>query len=395
MHILLIPSWYKTKEEPMMGTFFEEQARTLMKAGHKAGIIYPEYSSVSALIHGKEKIDSYEVDNGLPTYKLSVRALLPGFRYPNYQHLGKAVEKVFYDYVDQHGRPDIIHAHSAFYGGIAAFYIATKHKIPLVITEHLTAFIVGSIDHKDDKRIAVKIFEDADAAIIVSNNFKRDIEKALRVNPHAFTVIHNLVADLFFENVSIKPYNTQEDFVFFTNAFLLPRKNHKMMLDAFKLLLEKKPKVKLRIGGDGPLYDELVNYTKELGIENNVVFLRAVSRRQVKEELDNCHAFVLASLYETFGVVLIESLACGRPVVCTDSGGPRDIVTKTDGLLIKEFKPAALASAMEKIINDYSRYDQLKISNDCFSRFNEKKIEHEIEALYIKVLESRKIKVNS
>ena len=61
MHILIIPSWYKSITEPVLGTFFEEQARALMSAGHKVGIIYPQFSSVSSMFNKKDEIiDFYD-----------------------------------------------------------------------------------------------------------------------------------------------------------------------------------------------------------------------------------------------------------------------------------------------------------------------------------------------
>ena len=67
MHILIIPSWYKSITEPVLGTFFEEQARALMSAGHKVGIIYPQFSSVSSMFNKKDEIIDFYDDNGLPT----------------------------------------------------------------------------------------------------------------------------------------------------------------------------------------------------------------------------------------------------------------------------------------------------------------------------------------
>lgn len=68
--------------------------------------------------------------------------------------------------------------------------------------------------------------------------------------------------------------------------------------------------------------ETLREYVKFLGLESKIHFTGKLWRDEVKTEIDKSHAFVLASQYETFGVVLIESLACGRPVVCTDSEDP-------------------------------------------------------------------------
>lgn len=392
MHILLIPSWYKSLTEPVLGTFFEEQARALMKAGHKVGIIYPQLAPVRALFEKKDEINHFVDDKGLPTYSVIYQSMVPKFRKLIYKKFAVAVDKVFDKYVAQYGKPDIIHAHSVFHGGMAAFFISQNNKIPFVITEHLTSFMTGGISHKDDVHLSCDIFTNADASIIVSHNFKKDIQKALKLPDDTFTVIHNMVGDIFFENVKTKSYKQGEEFVFFTNSFLLPRKNHKAILDAIKILTDQGVKnIKLKIGGDGPLNEELHDYVNTLGIKDYVNFLGALSRAQVKEQTDSAHAFVLASFYETFGVVLIESLACGRPVVVTDSGGPRDFINESNGIIVNDFTGEKLAAGMSELISKYSQYNQMLLSESCHRLFNEKKIGLELEMLYKKVLNDKSI----
>jgi glycosyltransferase involved in cell wall biosynthesis len=391
MHILLVPSWYKTDKEPFMGTFFEEQARALKKLGHVVGIIYPEYSPLRNIFNEKETINDFYLDNGLPTYSIHIQSKIPKFRRLSYRQFGKSVNKIFEEYIKKYGIPDVIHAHSLFFGGVAANYIAQEHKIPFVITEHLTSFIMGTISNKDDRNISKEIFINADRSLIVSNNFKSDLEKELSLPENTFEVVHNMVADFFFENNVPKFFLPDDEFIFFTNSFLLPRKNHKLLFEAIKMVKEKKHKVKLRVGGDGPLMDELKSLAKESGIEENVQLLGGLTRMQVKQELDKCHAFVLASFYETFGVVLIESLACGRPVIATDSGGPRDFINETNGLIVPEFNPHKFAAAMETVMKNYSKYNQKAISENCFRDFNEKRIAMKLQNIYTDVLEKRKV----
>jgi L-malate glycosyltransferase len=374
-----------------MGTFFEEQARALMRLGHQVGIIFPEFSSLRNFFTEKEVVNEFYIDDGLPTYTVNVQSKIPRLRKISYWTFSRSVNKIFEEYVTKYGKPDLIHGHSLFFGGIAAYYISNEHNIPLVITEHLTSFIMGTINNKDDRNLSCEIFSKVNASLIVSNNFKSDLEKELSLKQGTFKVVHNMVADLFFEEFYPKTLLPGDEFIFFTNSFLLPRKNHKLIFDALKILVEKKYRVKLRVGGDGPLMEELKAYTQESGIEKNVEFIGGIIRLQVKQELDNCHAFVLASFYETFGVVLIESLACGRPVIATDSGGPRDFINDSNGITVPEFSAHKFAAAMEKVIKNYSNYDQQAISKYCFDNFNEIRIAKELEKIYSEVLEKKNV----
>lgn len=367
-----------------MGTFFEEQARGLMKAGHKVGIIYPEFVPFRSIFNESVSSAKMYEDDGLPTFYIPVQAMLPNVRRTGYRSFIRSVEKVFHEYVLRYGVPDIIHGHSVFYGGLAGFSIAQKNSLPFVITEHLTSFIMGTITHKTDLQFSRKIFCESQASLIVSNSFKKDLSRILQVDDDVFTVVYNMVNDLFFKNRVSMSYSSE--FVLFTNSFLLPRKNHKLIFQAIHNLVSKGLNVKLLVGGDGELAGVLRNLADELQISHIIEFLGGLNRKQVKENIDRSHAFLLASFYETFGVVLIESLAAGRPVITTNSGGPEDIVTPDNGIILKDFNASTMASAIEKMMADYNRYNQNKISHNCYLRFSEKKIISSLEEVYKKAI---------
>ena len=390
LHVLIMPSWYKSPDEPVLGTFFEEQARALQNEGFEVGIIYPEYMPPGILFRkDNREFNDFYMDKGIPTFHIRATAGIPKLRRLSYRYFSKSVRNVFDNYVETFGKPDIIHAHSVFHAGIAGFHIAKTNKIPFVITEHLTAYLMGYINNRIDIEMAREIFQYADSSIIVSNNFRKDLEKQIGLEPNTFKVIHNLVNDLFFRSYTPKKYTPGETFNFFTNSFLLPRKNIGKIIQAIKILTDKKYEVSLTIGGDGPEEEKLHNLVNELDLKKQIRFTGKLWREEVKQELDKCHSFVLASQYETFGVVLIESLACGRPVICTNSGGPLDFVHPEQGIIVEEHTAESLASGMEKIMTGYNDYDQQAMINYCRERFNEQKIAGEIINLYRGVLNGR------
>jgi L-malate glycosyltransferase len=387
LHVLIIPSWYKTPETPVLGTFFEEQARALQLMGHTTGILYPEYippSDFRSLSSDKE-YDFY-VDKGIPTFNIKTFVGVPKMRRLSYARFSRAVDRVFEDYVTNFGMPDIIHAHSVFHAGICALHIARKHQLPMVITEHLTAFLMGYINTKVDIEISRKVFTRASGAIIVSHNFKKDLEQKLELPHNTFRVIHNLVNDLFLDQFTEKTWAPGDPFVFFTNSFLLPRKNIGLLIDSVKILAVKGLPVYLRIGGEGPEEDILREHVAKLELSDRVTFTGKLFRHEVKKELDDCHCFILGSQYETFGVVLIESLACGRPVVTTDSGGPRDFIKPEHGVIVEKHEPENVAAAMQHVMENYAGYDQHKLASYCRENFSQEKITSEIVSVYRSVL---------
>ncbi len=382
-HILIIPSWYKTREMPVYGSFFEEQARGLKKRGHKVGILFPEFSSFSSNEFSfKEHYD----DDGLPTYRIRYKAGVPRWRTFNYMRFGYYVWKYFNQYVSDNGLPDIIHAHTIFFGGIAANYISKKTEIPFVLTEHYTPFITGDIVNKKDLSVAREIFQTAKQTNVVSGKFRQDLAGKMDLPEDTFHVIHNMVNPLFFQDNRRQKFARNSKLRLFTNSYLLPRKNHELILNAFHLLLQEYPNAELVIGGDGPLKDELIRTVAALGMKDKVIFPGLLSREEVHEELNNCHIFLLSSKYETFGVVLIEALAVGRPVISTNSGGPLDIVTSKNGIILGSFKAEEMAQKIKLMMEHYDQYDQAKISESCLMKFGEDTIINQIQESYNRVL---------
>ncbi len=97
-------------------------------------------------------------------------------------------------------------------------------------------------------------------------------------------------------------------------------------------------------------------------------------------------AFVLASRAETFGVVYIEAMAAGLPVIATDCGGPADFIRADNGLLIPVGDEKALADAMERMIRTRDSYDSAAIARGVRDRFSPAAVAGELEAVYRQIV---------
>lgn len=379
MHILILPSWYKSSENPVFGSFFEEQARALMKKNHQVGMIAPSYFAFSS---SKKNEIKFINDDNLPTYFISYKAKIPRARLLNYHLYARFVFKVYQTYVKQFGKPDVIHAHTIFYAGIAAQYIAQKTKTPLIITEHYTDFITGKVSHPFDIKISRKIFQKANQNLVVSSSFQRLLAEKLQLPVDLFQVLHNLVSPIFQPSGALNKDNLSKPFRFFTTSFIDERKNHDLMIQAFHLFQNEFPHAKFIIGGDGEIRKNLENQVEKLGLKDKIIFKGLQSRKEVLKEMQRCDVFLLASEFETFGVVLIEALACGKPIISTDSFGPRDIVNSKNGILVKSYEVKDFAEAMKKIYQNYQDYSSKEISKECFERFSETKIIEDLIQIY-------------
>ena len=102
--------------------------------------------------------------------------------------------------------------------------------------------------------------------------------------------------------------------------------------------------------------------------------------------MNRCDVFVLPSRYETFGVVYIEALASGRPVIGALNGGAEDIINNLNGYLIPIDDIDILAEKMIEVYDNIESYDEEEIRIDCLKRFSPKVIVNKIISVYKEVL---------
>lgn len=133
---------------------------------------------------------------------------------------------------------------------------------------------------------------------------------------------------------------------------LVAIKGHTYLLDAMKLVLKERDDVLLVVVGIGPLSEILRKKTTELKLEKNLLFVGWKEHEKIPVWMNACDVFVFPSLNESFGVVIIESMACGKPVVATCVGGVPEIVRRSDvGILVKPADPKSLSEGILEALN--------------------------------------------
>lgn len=380
MHILILPSWYPSNPEDLNGSFVREQIEAFDKTAHKISVIHPCLKSLRApsKIIFKPHIQN-EIDNDINTYRYHWTnwfPLIPNLQQFLFVKLGLVLIK---KYIKKNGKPDIIHAHAAFNGGLLALNIFNKYNIPYVITEHSTDFKLNANPTK--LRKAKNIYLNAKLCFAVSRSLKATLDSITSIN---WIVHHNSIGNQF-----TTPYlnkidaNPKKLFTYLTISILEPRKNIELIIESFSLAHQGDNNFRLIVGGDGPSLTHLRKLAKKLDVYNQVLFLGCLSRQQVLEHMRQCNVFVLGSNYETFGVVLIEAASQGKPVISTRCGGTEDIVNENTGILVPKNNVDAMAKAMRKMSEAIERFDSLKIREYCLNNFSN-------EALGIKLLEKYK-----
>ena len=172
-----------------------------------------------------------------------------------------------------------------------------------------------------------------------------------------------------------------QPFVFSVICRLAHYKRIDVLLRALARAFQSQP-VHLNIGGDGKQRAAWEQLAQQLGIAAQVTFLGALSREAVRDLIRRSHAVVSSSDVETFGITLIEAMACGKPVISTRSGGPELFVTESNGLLVPTGDPAALAEAMAQLVRDYARFDPAAIRASIVARFSEAAFIEQTEQIY-------------
>lgn len=386
MHILFIPSWYPVSRSDVSGSFFREQAQALHKQGCQVGVIYPHFSSLRNGIFAKEKhgIPEFEIDEGILTYRFYGKNWSP--RFPAgikklWEYFGG---QLFEKYIKMHGLPEIVHVHSMLYAGVVALRVKSRYGIPYVVTEHSSAFARGGVTNSSHG-IAEKIQHGAARAFSVSKIFSKNLDQRFPRGNAPWSVVPNIVSQKFVD-APIRKIKDSQGFVFLNVASMNKNKNQKNIIKAFAKYFPESVNVSLVIGGHGNEMDTLKGLAEDLGVAARVEFPGMLSRSQVLEVMTMADAFILSSDYETFGVVLVEALALGKPVIATRCGGPQSIVEEGDGILVGVDDVDELGRAMMRLNTEYSAFNPHEIRARCIERYSEPVIADSLIKIYTSVI---------
>ncbi|MCU4531099.1 glycosyltransferase [Acinetobacter sp. P1(2023)] len=378
MHILIIPSWYPTFKDDISGSFFREQALALKEYGHRVGVIYPQIRSLRNIksIFTKPYGCQSENDSGLLTlrwYGINFFPKLPQLARRYWINCGLAL---FEEYIKKNGKPDILHVHSLLNAGYLAREINKKYSIPYVITEHSSAFARGLVPKHLITNLS-DVLTNSSKCIAVSEKFCQLLEQTFIGT--VWKYIPNIVNEVFLQEII---YSETLDFELINVCFLTKNKKVDLLIFAFAKALMQEPSLKLKIGGDGPERPYLENLVKELKIAHAVTFLGLLSREQVKSEINKSSAFVVASEYETFSVVIVEALALGKPVVATRCGGPESIIQPEVGYLVENNSIEAMAVAILKLHDNYNNFKAEDVREYCKNNFSGQAVVEKLGQIY-------------
>jgi glycosyltransferase involved in cell wall biosynthesis len=172
---------------------------------------------------------------------------------------------------------------------------------------------------------------------------------------------------------------------------LAPEKNWDTMLQAFAKVYSDHPGLRLVLIGDGPARQTLETLASELGIADHVTFTGALPFEEVPCYLKAADTFTFASVTETQGLVTIEAMAAGLPIVAVDGPGTRDIVDHGKQGFLIENDADALAKGLKKLLSDTQRMK--RFSNNALKKagtFDVNQLSKKLVSVYEQAIQDKK-----
>jgi 1,2-diacylglycerol 3-alpha-glucosyltransferase len=269
---------------------------------------------------------------------------------------------------------DVIHSHHPVLLGGAAANKAEEMDLPLVFTFHtqyreyshyfplsqdtVQEFVKGAIDNwlKDYMKKCQHI-------IVPTESVREQLHRSYGLKEKVSVIP---------TGIDLSPYRKADgeiirdrrgwngDRVMISVGRLAQEKNWPVLLEAAAFVLEDQSDLRVVILGDGPDRDELEEYTRELGIEEKVEFVGKVPFEEIPSYLKAADFFGFSSFTETQGLVSLEALAAGLPVVAVNASGTRDVVEDNRTGILTDNSSEALASGIRQLLEDKSLYDRLR-----------------------------------
>lgn len=388
MNLFIVPSWYPSDSNPSYGIFVKEQigmmarerpnwqigVSTWGQGDHEKLIWVKDHIRNISKInkHGDDKAGIKEFE-GYKEYYQPALSWTKKFRRGNLREIIRCNELNYQAHTLENGKPDIIMAQACYPGILIAEYLADKYDVPIHLHIRLGGFMfekmlseLGSI--RDELLNAIN---KAKAITVTSDFHGREMSKWAS---NTKTLFNPVDLDFF----QIREENEE-------HALAIGRLENEKGFDLLLKAVAKTSNLQVKIVGSGTQEDQLRKQINKLNLTDRVNLVGERNREEVRELVQKSKFLILPSRYETFGNVLLEAMACGKPVVATKCGGPEEIVLPDIGYLTN-VDADDLADKIQNMMRNYRSFNPEQIRQIAEDRFSTKNWTYTLENYFREIL---------
>lgn len=285
-------------------------------------------------------------------------------------------------------KPDLLHAHYASGYGTLARQVKFH---PLLLSVWGCDVLEFPFQSTLKKRIIKKNLRAADYLASTSHVMKEQTEKLIRPQNPVHITPFGVDCDTFKPIEKFRRSIREDEFIVGTVKYLGKPSGIEYLVRAFSILKENytgTKRLRLIIAGDGSQKRKLEQLAEELNIGQETTFLGNISHSEIPALLNRFSVTVFPSLWESFGVSIIEASACGLPVITSDVGGLPEVVQDgVTGLIVPREDPPAIAEAIGKLLDNKSLREEMGKSGRQFvlQHYEWHENVDRMEALYKKI----------
>jgi len=276
---------------------------------------------------------------------------------------------------------DLLHFHIA-YPLLTYYHIWKKFiKVPIIISEHWSAYHYNFFMPKETTKLErmKNIFRQSLPLITVSKALLNDIQTFAGTKEFPSYVVPNVIDLDIYHYRSVKWEKTRP--VFFIVNFWRTIKNPFPMLEAFASLSKQNIPFELRIGGYGPILDEMKQFVADHGVEANTVFLGKLYKETIAEEMNVADAYLFSSDYETFSAVCAQALSCGCPLIGPPLTAIMEYAGDEEMISLKANDQAGWIEAIDTFLKNKDCYIHEKIAQKAKAFLSHESIQNQYRAI--------------
>ncbi|MFA0847435.1 MAG: glycosyltransferase [Methanobacterium formicicum] len=394
MKIGVITSAYPDYEDDPHGIFVHRLMKEIAKKGHEVHVLAPYTGGETEYTLEGVHVERFHYFYPRRFEKLSGRAGMIDNVKEGFLVKIQVLTFLFFNVIHsilKLRKMDVVHVQWPIPNGLGAIFLKKIYGIPYVNTIHGEEVHLSKRYHL---LFALRWLVNNSSKTITNSTVTRKFCLEAGLDGDKIEVIPFGVDTDFFRPLDV--YKDENIFQILSVGYLIERKGFEYLIRAMPLVLEKHKQARLKIVGSGPLESKLKELIYELDLGDEVEIVNNVSDEELLMIYNSSDLFVLPSIVDSqgntegLGVVLLEAMACGLPVIGSDVGGIPDIIedNKT-GIMISEKDISGISGAILKLIENENYLEKLSIQGYDIvrDRFSWKKI----SKLYLNVYETYSI----